>query len=97
VDPAFDWVYVIEKSSFQVSEFSFASATGALSPLAPPAISTGSGPVSGGVTSDGNWVFIANSGASNLSALKVDTQGKLSPANAAVVILSNQPSAVAVR
>jgi len=81
VDPAFDWVYVIEKNSNQVSEFSFAPATGALSALSPAAISTGGGPVSGGITSDGNWVFIANGLASNLSALGVGAAGKLSPAS----------------
>jgi 6-phosphogluconolactonase len=97
VDPAFDWVYVIEKGSFQVSQFAFAPATGALSALSPAAVSTGSGPVSGGVTSDGNWVFIANSGASNLSALGVGSTGKLSPANTSIVILANQPSAIVVR
>jgi 6-phosphogluconolactonase len=97
VDPTFDWVYVIEQTSFQVSQFSFAPATGALSPLSPAAISTGSGPISGGITSDGNWVFIANGGASNLSALGVSSAGKLSPANTSTVILANQPSAIVVR
>jgi 6-phosphogluconolactonase (cycloisomerase 2 family) len=97
MDPAVDWVYVIEKSSFQVSQFAFAPATGALSALSPATVSTGSGPVSGGITSDGNWVFIANSGASNLSALVVSSTGKLSPANTSTVILANQPSAILVR
>jgi 6-phosphogluconolactonase (cycloisomerase 2 family) len=97
VNPAFDWVYVIEQSSFQISQYSFAPATGALSPLSPATISTGSGPVGGGITRDGNWAFIANSGASNLSALGVGTTGKLGPANTSTVILANQPSAILVR
>jgi 6-phosphogluconolactonase len=97
VDPAFDWVYVIEQTSFQISQFAFAPATGALSALSPATISAGAGPVSGGITSDGNWVFIANSGASNLSALGVSSTGKLSPANTSTVILANQPSAILVR
>ena len=97
VDPAFDWVYVIEQSSFQVSQFAFAPATGALSALSPATISTGVGPVSGGITSDGNWAFIANSGQSNLSAFAVGATGKLSPANTSTVILANQPSAIVVR
>jgi 6-phosphogluconolactonase (cycloisomerase 2 family) len=96
-DPAFDWVYVIEQTSFQVSQFSFAPATGALSPLSPATISTGTSPTSGGVTSDGNWVFVANSGASNLSAFHVNAAGHLSPANTSNVILANQPTAVVVR
>jgi len=97
VDPAFDWAYVIEQTSFQVSEFAFAPATGALSALSPATISTGVGPVSGGITSDGNWAFIANSGQSNLSAFAVGATGKLSPANTSTVILANQPSAIVVR
>ena len=96
VNPAFDWVYVIEKSN-QVSQFRFVPATGALSPLSPASISSGSGPVSGGVTSDGNWVFIANGAASNLSALAVSAAGKLSPAGTSSVLLASQPSAVVVR
>jgi 6-phosphogluconolactonase len=96
VNPAFDWVYVIEHSN-QVSQFSFAPATGALSPLSPAAVSTGAGPVSGGITSDGNWVFVANGLGSNLSALGVGAAGKLSPAATATVLFANQPSAVLVR
>ena len=97
VDPAFDWVYVVEKNSNQVSQFSFAPATGALAALSPAAISVGSGPVSGGVTSDGNWVFVANGLASNLSALGVGGTGKLSPATTSTVLIASQPSAVLVR
>ena len=96
VNPAFDWVYVIEKSN-QVSQFRFVPATGDLSPLSPASISSGAGPVSGGVTSDGNWVFIANGTASNLSALAVSAVGKLSPASTSSVLLASQPSAVVVR
>ena len=97
VDPAFDWVYVVEKNSNQVSQFSFAPATGALAALSPAVISVGSGPVSGGVTSDGNWVFVANGLASNLSALGVGGTGKLSPASTSTVLIASQPSAVLVR
>jgi 6-phosphogluconolactonase len=97
VDPTFDWVYVIEQNSFQVSQYAFAPATGALSALSPAAISTGAGPVGGGITRDGNWMFVANSGASNLSAFGVGATGKLGPANTSTVLLANQPSAILVR
>jgi len=93
----FSAVYVVEKNSNQVSQFSFAPATGALAALSPAAISVGSGPVSGGVTSDGNWVFVANGLASNLSALGVGGTGKLSPATTSTVLIASQPSAVLVR
>jgi len=97
VDPTFDWVYVIEQSSFQISQYAFAPATGALSALSPAAISTGAGPVGGGITRDGNWMFVANSGASNLSAFEVGATGKLGLANTSTVLLANQPSAILVR
>lgn len=97
VDPAFDWVYVVEKNSNQVSQFSFAPATGALAALSPAFISVGSGPVSGGITSDGKWVFVANGLGSNLSALGVGGSGKLSPASTSTVLIASQPSAVLVR
>lgn len=96
-DPAFDFVYVINQGSNQISQYTFGAATGQLTALSPTNISTGSSPVSGGVTRDGNWVYTANNGASNLSALGVSSTGKLSPANTATVILSNQPSGILVR
>lgn len=97
VDPAFDLVYVIEKGSFQISQYAFGAATGALTALSPATISTGVGPASGGITSDGKWVFVANTGASNLSVLGVGGGGKLSPANTSSVILADQPSVLVVR
>jgi len=42
-------------------------------------------------------MFVANSGASNLSAFEVGATGKLGPANTSTVLLANQPSAILVR
>ena len=100
VDPALDFVYAVDNGSFQVSQYKYSSATGALTALSPAVASTGAGPLSGGITSDGKWVFVPNNGGSNLSAFGVVTtsgtsQGQLTPGTA--IALSGQPSAVLVR
>jgi DNA-binding beta-propeller fold protein YncE len=97
VDPAANFVYAVDKSSFQVSQYSYGPATGALTSLSPAAASTGSTPVSGGITSNGAWVFVANNGGSSLSAFSVGTGGLLSPATAPSITLSGQPSAMLVK
>ena len=97
VDPVADFVYAVDEKSNQVSEYKYSPATGALTALSPPAASTGSNPISAGVTHDGNWVFVANNGGSNLSAFQIGGAGKLNlPANPSIA-LSNQPSVVLVK
>jgi 6-phosphogluconolactonase len=97
VDPAADFVYAVDKTSFQVSEYSMSPATGVLSAMSPAAASVGASPISAGITSDGLWFFVANNGASNLSAFGVGAGGHLNPAGTASIALPNQPSAIAVR
>lgn len=97
VDPAADFVYALDRTSFQVSEYSMSPATGKLNALSPAAASVGSSPTSAGITSDGLWFFVANNGASNLSAFGVGAAGHLNPAGTASITLPNQPSAIAVR
>ena len=97
VDPAADFVYALDKTSFQVSVYSMSPATGKLSALSPAAVSVGANPTSAGITSDGLWFFVANNGASNLSAFGVGAAGHLNPASTASIALPNQPSALAVR
>jgi len=97
VDPAADFVYAVDKSSFEVSEFKFSPATGVLSPQSPALISTGASPVSAGITSDGLWMYVANNGGSSLSAYSVGTGGKLSLATTSQISLGGQPSAVLVQ
>ena len=100
VDPALDFVYAVDNGSFQVTQYKYSSATGALTVLSPAVVSTGASPLAGGITSDGKWVFIPNNGGSNLSAYGVTTavgttQGQLTPGTA--ISLSGQPSVVLVR
>jgi 6-phosphogluconolactonase len=97
VDPVADFVYALDRSSFQVSQYGFSPATGALSPLSPSSASTGASPLSGAITREGNWFFVANNGASSLSAYSVSSTGKLNAATTSSVVLTGQPSAVLIR
>jgi 6-phosphogluconolactonase len=97
VDPVADFVYALDRSSFQVSQYGFSSATGALTALSPSAASTGASPLSGAITLEGNWFFVANNGASSLSAYSVNSVGKLNAATTSTVALTGQPSAVLIR
>ena len=95
VDPVLDFVYAVDNGSFQVSEYKYSSATGALTALSPATASTGASPLGGGITSDGNWIFIPNNGGSSVSAFGVTTSGQLSVATA--ISLAGQPSAILVK
>jgi 6-phosphogluconolactonase len=107
-DPFFNFLYVLNKQSFQISEFSYAAGTGILAPLSTPAVTTGTTPLSfviiaGAVGSNtGNtlteptdYVFVANNGDSSVTEFTLNTTtGLLTPLGAATLISGN-PSAVA--
>ena len=101
VDPVLDFVYVINNTSFQVSQYKYSPATGLLSLLPVPTVSTGASPLTGGITADGNWVFVPNNGGSNVSGFSLKTpagvtsSGELGVGTA--VTLVGQPSAVLIR
>ena len=95
VNPARDLVYAVDNGSFQVSEYHYSSATGALTPLSPATVSTGGSPLPGAITSDGNWAFVPNNGGSSVSAYGVGTAGQLNVGTA--IKLLGQPSAVLIR
>jgi len=97
VDPVADFVYALDRSSFQVSQYGFSPATGALSLLSPSSVSTGASPLSGAITLEGNWFFVANNAASSLSAYSVSSTGRLNAATTSSVVLTGQPSAVLIR
>jgi 6-phosphogluconolactonase (cycloisomerase 2 family) len=106
VDPQLDFVYVVDQLSNQISQFKYSPATGALTPLSTATISTGTGPVSGGITNDGNYVLVPDNGGSDVAVFQVDSQvsstgtaptGKLSRAATPFITLAAQPSAVIVR
>jgi 6-phosphogluconolactonase (cycloisomerase 2 family) len=106
VDSQLNFVYVVNKQSNQISQYAYSPATGLLTALAPATISTGISPVSGGITSDGNFVIIPDSGASDLAVFKVDSTtsssgsaptGRLARATTSSITLSSQPSSAVVR
>ena len=106
VDSQLNFVYVVNKQSNQISQYAYSAATGLLSALSPATISTGASPVSGGITSDGNFVIVPDSGGSDLAVFKVDSAtsssgsaptGRLSRATTASITLSGQPSSAVVR
>ena len=99
VDPAADFVYVLERSSAQVGQFRYSPVTGALTALSPASESTGASPSSAGIsanTTNTNWVFVANTGASSISGFGV-TSGKLVGLSSGPVLVPGQPTAILVR
>ena len=106
VSQPLNFVYVVDTLSNQISQFAYNSVQGGLTALSPATISTGTGPISGGITSDGTFVVVPDGGASDLAVFKVDTAvasasatptGRLARASSPSINLTGQPSAVVVR
>lgn len=95
VNPARNQLYAVDTSVNQVSEYQYNPATGLLTFLSPATASTGTSPLTGGITSDGNWAFIPNNGASNVSGYSIGPGGQLATGTA--ITLVGQPSAVLIR
>jgi 6-phosphogluconolactonase len=108
-DPNFNFLYVLDKQSSQVSEYSFAPGTGALSPLTAPSVSTGLTPVSfvvvsgaigsnvgNTLTNPTDFMFVSNNGASTVTTFSLSTTtGVLTPLGIATTIAGSNPSGVA--
>jgi DNA-binding beta-propeller fold protein YncE len=108
-DPSFNFLYVLDKQSSEISEYSYAPGTGVLSALSTPSVSTGLTPFSFVIiagatgTSLGNtltnptdFVYVANNGASTVSAFTLNTtSGVLTPLGQPTTIAGGNPSAVA--
>jgi 6-phosphogluconolactonase (cycloisomerase 2 family) len=108
-DPSFQFLYVLNKQSSDISEFSYAPGSGILSPLSSPSVSTGLTPfslviiagatgtnVGNTLTNPTDFVFVANNGASTVSEFNLNTSsGVLSPVGVATTIIGGNPSAVA--
>jgi len=106
VSPQLDFVYVVNTQSNDISQFKYGPATGLLTALSPATISTGTSPVSGGITSDGSFVIVPDSGGSDLAVFRVDNTvsstgtaptGLMSRASTPTVTLASQPSVIIVR
>lgn len=99
VDPAADFVYVLEHGAAQVGQFRYSPVTGVLTALSPAAESTGAGPFSAGITSNitnTNWIYVTNSNASSISAFSI-ASGKLIGLSTGPILVSGQPTAILVR
>jgi 6-phosphogluconolactonase len=110
-DPAFSFVYVVDKGSNQISLYSFATGTGVLTPLSPGTVSTGATPVSMAVrsgatgTNIGNtttnptdYVYVANNGAGTVSTFTLaTTTGLLQVVGSPFIITGGQTSSVVAK
>jgi 6-phosphogluconolactonase (cycloisomerase 2 family) len=100
IHPTANFVYVVDRGSNQVSEYTYSPATGALTSMGATG-STAAQPFSGGITantSNTNWVYVTNNNASSLSAFStVGAAGKLVPLASGAIAMAGQPSAILVR
>jgi 6-phosphogluconolactonase (cycloisomerase 2 family) len=105
ITPDQKYLYAVNRTSSQVSEFSISSGTGNLTVLTSPNISTGTNPVSIAVragttvTSTSNtidYVYVANETSGTISIFSLDTAtGVLGIVSQAFSAPSGQPTAVA--
>jgi 6-phosphogluconolactonase (cycloisomerase 2 family) len=109
-DPGFNFAYVVDKGSSQISQYAYGPGSGVLTPLSPNAISTGLTPVSmailpGVVPADvGNilyntvdYVYVANLGAGTISTFSLNTSSGLLGVVGQPLLIFGQTSAVAGR
>src|SRR5580698_6502565 len=109
-DPNFIFAYVVDKGSNTVSQYSYGTGSGVLTPLSPSTISTGLTPVSialrvgatgtnigNTITNPTDWVYVANSGASTISIYTLTTTTGLLNVSGMPFTTFNQPSALAAR
>jgi len=97
--PSGTFLYATDHKLNRVLQWSIALVTGALSPMSPPAVSSGTSPVWVSAKPNGQYVFAANNGSSSLSAYVITdpTKGNLTNAGTAVVPTGNSPSVVLVK
>jgi 6-phosphogluconolactonase len=87
IDPAFNFLYVLDKQSNQISSYAYGSGSGVLTPLsATPTVSTGQAPASivivsgttginigNTLTNPTDFVYVVNNESSTLSVFSLDT------------------------
>ena len=90
------YLYVVDERSNQVSSYRIGDMTGVLTPTTPPTTSTGTTPVWIAIHPSGTWVYVANVGSSDISALRIKTTGALG-IGTPVVSTGPQPSALIMK
>jgi 6-phosphogluconolactonase len=109
-DPGFNFAYVVDRGSNQISQYAYGPGDGVLTPLSPGTISTGSAPVSiailsGVVPTDvGNslfntidYAYVANLGAGTISTFSLSTTSGLLNVIGQPLVIFGQTSAVTGR
>jgi 6-phosphogluconolactonase len=109
-DPNFIFAYVVDKGSNSVSQYSYGTGNGVLTPLSPATISTGLTPVSialrvgatgtnigNTTTNPTDWVYVANSGAGTISIFTLNTTTGLLNVSGMPYTTFGQTSALAAR
>jgi 6-phosphogluconolactonase len=110
-DPSFNFLYVLNKQSSDISEFSYAPGSGALTALSSPIVSTGLTPFSlvviagttgsnlgNTLTNPTDFVFVSNNGASTVTEFSLNTtSGVLTPVGQPTTIAGGNPAAVAAQ
>jgi 6-phosphogluconolactonase len=107
-DPGFNFAYVVDRGSNQISQYAYGPGDGALIPLSPGTISTGLTPVSIAVLSGvipadvGNslynvtdYAYVANLGAGTISTFSLSTSSGLLTVVGQPLVIFGQTSAVA--
>jgi 6-phosphogluconolactonase len=106
-EPNFNFVYVLNRQSSQISQYSFSAGNGVLTALSPAAVSTGLNPVSivirsgqtgtavgNTTTNPTDYCYVANLGGSSISAFTLATSTGLMSVLGSPYVLSGQPSAL---
>jgi len=107
-DPNFNFVYVADYASNQVSQYEFSPGSGVLTPLSNPSVSTGTSPASitirsgqtgtavgNTTTNPTDWAYVANIGGTSVSIYSLSTvSGQLSISGSPYITSGGQPSAV---
>jgi len=99
--PSGTFLYVADKSSNQVSQYTVSTVSGGLTAISPPAISTGQTPVWVAARRDGRYVFAANNGGSSISPFRITsvTSGLLATVGGSTgtTTTGGLPSAIVVK
>ena len=97
-DETSKFLYVVDQQSNQVSAYTITAGTGALVATAPsPNVSTGANPVWVTLSPDGNYAFVACSGASSIARFRVNTTSGALAVIQTVLNTGGQPSAIAMK
>jgi 6-phosphogluconolactonase len=91
------FVYVANQGSNNISAFSLASPTGALTPVAGSPFAAGNQPSSLAIDPTGAFAYVVNTGSDTVSVYAIDAAGgALSPISGSPFVTGTQPAAIAI-